>query len=290
MRVLVSFEGRVRPDSTGFHIVKSFQELGHEVDHVLPENIMRVNDGYDIYVKCDDGQKVTQWNPNLHPSHFIAIDTHIEHDWRIALAKSGKFDTVSVVHSDGLKLDWVRDDVYWLPVGCTPDWNYTGQWAKEYDGCFIGNFHNGLAGPRIEMLDTFFKSCPGPIFFGNRTFKDQTEKYGKSKLIFNRSINGDANMRVFEALCSGSCLVTDRVPDLDKLGFVDGVHYAGYSSGEELSVVVKDLLVNEEKRETIARQGRAEVVRAHTYAQRVQVLIGNLTKQMEKTNGLALSR
>lgn len=290
MKVLVSFEGRVRPDSTGFHVAKGFQELGHEVSHVLPEDIFKVKDAYDLYVKVDDGQKVTQWNPELHPSHYYCIDTHIENDWRVKLAKDGKFDTVSVVHSSGLNIDWGRDDVYFLPVGCTPEWNHTGQWKKEYDGCFIGNFHNNLAGPRIEMLDAFFKACPGPIFFGNRTFKEQAEKYGKSKLIFNRSINcggGEgANMRTFEAMCSCSCLVTDRVPDYEKLGFVDGVHYAGYSTKEELSAVVKDLLSNDEKREKIARQGREEVLANHTYAHRAKVLIGNLTKQMEKTNGL----
>lgn len=290
MRVLVSFEGRVRPDSTGFHIVKAFQELGHEVAHVLPENIMSVDGAYDLYVKVDDGQKVTQWNHNLHPSHYYCIDTHIETDWRIQLAKEGKFDSVSVVHSDGLKLDWGRDDVYWLPVGCTPDWNYIQRDRKDFDGCFVGNFHNGLAGPRIEMLDTFFKSCPGPIFFGNRTFREQAEKYALSKLVFNRSINGDVNMRFFEALCSGSCLVSDRVQDLDRLGFVDGVHYAGYSTKEQLAHTVKDLLANEDKREFIAKTGREEVVAKHTYAIRMSELLKRLPQKQETTNGLALSR
>lgn len=289
MKVLVSFENRVRPDSTGVYLVRAFEQLGHEVSHVLPENIMKVVGAYDLYVKCDDGQKVTQWNPELHPSHYFAIDTHIETDWRIKLAKDGNFDSVSVVHSEGLKLDWGRDDVFWLPVGCDPGLHYMGPRSKEYDGAFIGNFHNGLAGPRIDMLDAFFKACPGPIFFGNRTFKEMADKYGKSKLVFNRSINGDANMRTFEAMCSGSCLVTDRVPDLDKLGFVDGVHYAGYSSGEELESVVNDLLSNEEKRETIARTAHTEVVYKHKYADRMKLLL-NYLKEKEKTNGLALSR
>lgn len=281
MRILVSFEGRVRPDSTGFHIVKAFQELGHEVDHVLPENIQRVSGGYDLYVKCDDGQRNTAWNPNLHPSHYFCIDTHIETDWRIDIAQAGKFDSVSVVHSEGVSLPWGRDGVYWLPVGCTPDWNYTGHWQKEFDGVFIGNFHNNLAGPRIEMLDTFFKACHGPIFFGNRTFKDAANIYGKSKLVFNRSINGDVNMRVFEAMCSGSCLVTDRVPDLEKLGLIDGIDYAGYSSKEELAAVVKDLLANDDKRELIAKNGRYSVLDKHTYAHRMTQILDRLPQLQE---------
>ena len=275
MKVLVSLETRVRPDSTGVYIVEAFKQLGHEVAHVLPENMHTVHGGFDLYVKVDDGQKVTQWNPELHPSAYFCIDTHIETDWRIALAKSGRFDSVSVVHSDGLKLDWGRDDVYWNPVGCDPRIHYVGAKEKKYDGCFIGNFHNGLAGPRIEALDAFFRACP-TIFFGNRMFQQMAEKYAESRLVFNRSINGDANMRVFEALCSGSCLVTDRVPDLDRLGLVEGEHYVGYSGIEELAMVTRSLLANERERERIAAAGRARVLERHTYAHRAKLLLENL--------------
>lgn len=275
MKILVSLETRVRPDSTGVYIVEAFKQMGHEVAHVLPENIKDIRGGYDLYVKVDDGQKVTQWNPELHPSAYYCIDTHIETDWRIALARDGRFDSVSVVHSDGLKLDWGRDDVYWNPVGCDPKIHYIGARAKKYDGCFIGNFHNGLAGPRIEALDAFFRECPS-IFFGNRIFQEVTQKYAESRLVFNRSINGDANMRVFEAMCSGSCLVTDRVPDLDRLGFEDGVHYAGYSSIDELQAVTRRLLADDGERDRIASNGRLAVVGHHTYAHRMQTLLKRL--------------
>ena len=279
MKILVSFENRVRPDSTGVYILSGFKQLGHDVTHVLPEGMKDIHGGYDLYVKVDDGQRHTFWNPELHPSVYYCIDTHIEYDWRIALARDGKFDNVSVVHSDGLKLDWGRDDVYWNPVGCDPKIHYTGHWQKQYDGCFIGNFHNNLAGPRIEALDVFFKACPGPIFFGNRTFKDMADKYGQSKLVFNRSINGDANMRVFEAMCSGSCLVTDNVPDLAKLGFVDGVHFAGYNGPGDLEHLVGHLLTHDEQRKKIAKAGYDEVTSRHKYSDRMAVLLAKISEK-----------
>jgi spore maturation protein CgeB len=286
MRVMVSLETRVRPDSTGVYIIEAFRQLGHEVDHVLPEKIHEVKGGYDLYVKVDDGQRQTTWNPELHPSAYYCIDTHIESDWRIELARYGRFDSVSVAHHGGLALDWGRDDVYWNPVGCDPNIHCLGLMEKKYDGCFIGNFHNGLAGPRVEALDAFFKACRGPIFFGNRIFHEVTKKYAESRLVFNRSINGDANMRVFEALCSGSCLVTDRVPDMERLGFVDGLHYVGYSSLDELAAVTRSLLTNHEEREAIAHAGRI-AVSAHTYAERMKVLLQKLnlnTKEREHVN------
>ena len=272
MKILVSFENRVRPDSTGVYILSAFKQLGHEVTHILPENMKDIYGGYDLYVKVDDGI-YSAWNPELRNSHYFIIDSHIETGFRKKILEEGKFDTASVVHSQGLGVDWGRDDVYWNPVGCDPEIHNTGHWAKEYDGCFIGNFHNGLATPRVEMLDAFFKACPGQIFFGNRTFKDMTDKYGKSKLIFNRSINGDANMRVFEAMCSGSCLITDRVPDLDRLGFLDGVHYAGYNGPGDLTELTKYLLAHDDERERIAAAGRTEVMARHKYSDRITVLL-----------------
>ena len=284
MKILVSLETRVRPDSTGVYIIEAFKQLGHKVAHVLPENMHTIHGGFDLYVKVDDGQRVTQWNPDLHPSAYYCIDTHIESDWRIQLARDGRFDSVSVVHSQGLALDWGRDDVYWLPVGCDPVIHYVGAREKRFDGCAIMNFHNNLAGPRVEALDGFFRGCPGQIFFGNRIFQEVSEKYAESRLVFNRSIAGDVNMRVFEAMCSGSCLVTDRVADMEKLGLVDGVHFAGYNGPGDAEELARMLLADDETRERIAAAGRAEVLARHTYAHRMAVLLEklNLNKEIKE--------
>lgn len=288
MRIIVCFEGRIRPDSTGFYLLPALRSLGHEVTHITPDEIMSVKPGdADIFIKCDDGLSDRGWNPALHPSAYIVIDTHIESDWRVKLAADGKFDLVTVAQHDGLKLPWVQKSIY-NPLGCDQDKHYAGIHDKKYDGCFIGNFHNGLSGPRIEMLDAFFKACHGPIFFGARGPDQFPAIYAQSKLVFNRSINGDLNMRVFEALCSGSCLVTDKVPDLDRVGLVDGIHYAGYTDKENLERVVKDLISDDEKRERIAANGRAASFQ-HSYAKRMEVLLDalNLTKG-EKEHGYAI--
>lgn len=259
--------------------------------HVTPDKINDVLPGsHDLYIRCDDGLKELGWNDALHPSHFYAIDTHIETDWRIKMSRG--FDSVSVVHSSGLALDWGRTighDLFWIGVGCDPDKHSVGVKDKEYDGCAIMHFHNGLSGPRVDMLDAFFSECKG-IFFGNRTFLDMAEKYAQSKLVFNRSINGDLNMRTWEAMCSGSCLVTDRVADLDKVGAVDGVHYAGYSDADELRRVVRDLLTDDAKREKIAAAGR-EFALSNTYVHRMKDLLESIQlNKQEKENGYALSR
>jgi len=290
MKIIVSFEDRVRPDSTGVYMVRAFQQLGHEVLHVLPENIHSVKPGdADFYFKCDDGIPGQTWNPELKPSVYFVIDTHIESDWRIKFAYDGKFDYVTVAQPEGLELPWLNHNVSWLPLGCDPEIHHVGEREKIYDGAFVGNFHTAYASNRVETVHAFFDVCKN-LYFGNRTFQQMTGKYAQSKLVLNQAINGDMlNMRFFEALCSGSCLVSPRLKEGKTLGFVDGVHYAGYSDLAELRAVVKDLLENDAKREGIAREGRRAAI-SHTYAQRMKQLLETVYLNKGEQHGLAISR
>lgn len=272
MRVCVSFENRVRPDSTGVYFLNAFRALGHPTTHVLPEKIGSVQPGdFDLYVKVDDGM-YSPWPEKLSPAHYVVIDTHIETDWRLKIEAEGKFSSVSCTHRSGLTLPWKNKSAFWLPVACDPDMHYFGQVEKKYDGCFIGNFHSQYAGRRIEMLDVFFKHTP-VIFHGQRFFKEMAQKYAESRLVFNCSLNGDANMRFFEVLCSGACLVTDRIPDIDALGFLDKTHYLGYSNAEELAELVPAYLREHAVREQIASHGRQAVLKGHTYKDRASQII-----------------
>lgn len=284
MKIIVSFENRIRPDSTGVYFLRAAARLGHEAAHVLPEDIYKVKPGdADFFFKCDDGIPGQVWNPSLHPSAYQVIDTHIESDWRVKFASDGKFDVVGVAQPEGITLPWNNPCVFWSPLGCDPEMHHVGERDKVYDGCFIGNFHTEYANRRMQTVHEFFRLCHKP-YFGNRTFKEMAEKFAQSKLVLNQSINGDRfNMRFFEAMCSGSCLVTERLKESYTLGFADGVHYAGYSSIEELREVVKDLLSNDEKREGIARNGRLASIR-HTYWSRMVDFFNKLPKTTERTN------
>ena len=278
MKILVCFENRVRPDSTGGYFLTAFKSLGHEVTHVLPENIMDVKPGsYDFYFKCDDGI-YSPWNEKLSPSAYYCIDSHIETDWRLKIEEQGNFDHVYVCHRDGLQLPWVCKNITWLPVACDPEAHYAGKAQKKYDTCFIGNFHSQYAGRRVDMVDELFRCTPN-FFFGNRTFRDMAKKYAESKIVFNCSLNNDANMRVFEAMCSGSCLLTDRVQDLTALGFVEGVHYEGYKDAEELRKKVYMLLGKDDYRESLAENARTYVLSKHTYAHRCEVILSQVKEK-----------
>ena len=112
------------------------------------------------------------------------------------------------------------------------------------------------------------------MFIGNAYFEEMARVYSASRIVFNRSIKDDVNMRVFEALASGSLLLTN---DLAANGqaelFHDGVHLATYSDMEEMLDKVTYYRRHESLREKIAAAGAAEVLAKHTYRHRMETVL-----------------
>ena len=95
----------------------------------------------------------------------------------------------------------------------------------------------------------------------SRILEEMALFYSRCRIAFNRSLNEDLNMRVFEALCSGSMLLTDRLPvesGLERL-FQDRDHLVLYDD-DSLEGLVSYYLENVEEREAIAAKGRASVL------------------------------
>ena len=286
---MISFDDRLRADSTGVYFKKGLIEfLGPQnVMHVYPENLKNLT-GHEaeLFLKIDDGCSWNRWNPNLHPSIYYIIDTHIDLEWRQDLAKEGNFDLLCFAQTEGLREKWHTDFKGWVPLGCDKDIHDVGQKEKKYDVGFIGHFHSKYAAERIDYIHELFKSFPNFFYSNMRFFKDYTTKLAELRVVFNKSLNGDVNMRVFEALCSGSCLLTDRLPGLSSLGLIENVHYVGYSSKEEMIEQMKMLLSDEQRREEIAKRGQNIAQRFHTYTDRVKDIIklSMLIKTEEKEN------
>ena len=110
--------------------------------------------------------------------------------------------------------------------------------------------------------------------------EEMAEHYSKSRIVFNNAVNNDLNMRVFEALCSGSLLLTDFAPGsgLDEL-FQDKIHLVNYND-DELEDRVAEYLDNAAERERIATAGRKEVLQKHTYVHRADEIIRILNDEL----------
>ena len=86
-------------------------------------------------------------------------------------------------------------------------------------------------------------------FIGTAFFDEMARIYSASRVVFNRSLRNDVNMRVFEALACGSMLATNDLADNGQAElFRDRGHLATYRDpGEMLEIIagVEDVRCSE---------------------------------------------
>jgi glycosyltransferase involved in cell wall biosynthesis/tetratricopeptide (TPR) repeat protein len=258
-----------------------------------PQNIFRSNatplkqvmaelpDGWqpDFYLWVETGLSDIPVDLNEHkfPKACYLIDTHIHFERHLEIAKN--FDFIFLAQKAYVQpmLEAGVKNVIWLPLACDPEIHGRVDVDKEFDVGFVGtisstqNRRNALL---KKLQNKFDLNC-------QRKFMDEmAEHYCKSRIVFNNAINNDLNMRVFEALCSGSLLVTDSAlgSGLDEF-FDDKEHLVIYND-EKLEEVVSHYLNNKAERERISAKGRKEVLARHTYGHRIDQMIQLLNERI----------
>jgi len=279
-RVAIVFDNRARPETTGVYCRRALGSLV-EVEHFLPAELGRLpRQGFDLYLRIDDGLEA-RWPADLRPCAWWAIDTHLNFDW--CRRHAADFDLVFAAQSDGaagLRQVGIASAA-WLPLACDPDFHRPHEVALEFDACFVGNLFPGERADLIALLQHRFPR----MFVGQRYFEEMARTYSASRLVFNRSIRNDVNMRVFEALGCGALLLTNDLRDNgQEVLFRDGIHLATYRSAEELLDKAQFYLHQEEVRTRVAGAGRAEVLARHTYRHRMEQILQEANKQLARTS------
>ncbi len=209
------------------------------------------------------------------PKVCYLIDTHINFEKHIEIARSFDYiflaqkDYVSQMNDVGIK------NVFWLPLACDPDIHGGEEQSKEWDIGFVGTIPEAQTRRKIllERIGSRFNlNCD------RKFMEEMAEHYSRSKIVFNNAINSDLNMRVFEALCSGSMLITDHASGLEEL-FENKKHLVIYED-ESIEDQISYYLKNSTERQRIAEQGRREVLENHTYLHRAKTLINILDREI----------
>jgi len=158
----------------------------------------------------------------------------------------------------------------WIPLAYDSDlhpcFNNINNLSRPIDVCFIGmtgaGYENRRAG--LKCLDNLGLES---FIASGLVFDDYSRPYNKSKIAYNWSSSFDIPMRLFEGMAMGCCVVTNRIPFLDELGFVEGTHYLGFSNIGELEKVVLEAL-NSGRWQEVAKKGNL-AVQEHSYPNRV---------------------
>lgn len=258
-----------------WNALKRMQAEGKlEVDHLAPMDNVSLFGKYDAHLWVDWGEdglaglipyKMIECP---RPSIYWASDTHLGFDYRLEMARKADYAfcaqkrAVEDFAAAGVKAEW-------LPHAFEPQAYPKLEFAaKKYDVCFIGHINSEN---RIDALDRLFKEFPN-FFYGQRRFEEAAEKFCESRIVFNISMLDDVNMRTFEAMGTGSFLLTNWIPTIEEL-FEDGKHLVLYRSLDEMVDKARYYLTHDSERERIAAAGYEEVMAKHTIQHRVNRML-----------------
>ena len=278
-RVAIVYEDRVRQDTTGFHCHRALENI-IPTRHIRPDQVSDpTSDGVDLYVVIDDGL-VSELPPSCRPRVLWAIDTHLSFHRLEALAADT--DYLFSAQKDGAaRFQRAGFSAHWLPLAADPKIHRPQTALKTYDWAFVGS---PFLGERDRLLHILKARFPRN-FVGNRYFHEMAAIYSQSRVVFNRSVRNDVNMRVFEALACGGLLVTNDLADNGQAElFRDGVHLSTYRGDEELFDRVEWALSHPDVSHRIAMTGRHAVLERHTYLHRMLRLLEFAERQQSRVS------
>lgn len=273
-------------------MLKFHEEYGNtfEIDHIYPTGDLAPYGLYDLSIHVDWGEDgltgILPYKPiDLpKPVAYWCSDTHINnglpgdsYTYRLETAKKADFVFVAQKRAQE---EFKRDGVnaIWLPHAVEPLAYPKGELlTKKYDVCFVGHV-NSLN--RENALNRIFYEFPN-FYYGQALFEEAARKFSESKIVFNISMTDDINMRTFEAMATGSLLLTNWIPTIEEL-FEDGKHLVLYRSEEEMVDKARYYLKHDDEREAIAQAGYEAVIKNHKIQDRVDVILGEFMKSRKK--------
>jgi spore maturation protein CgeB len=277
-RVALIFDDQIRSDTTGVYVRRALASLGlASVVHFQPEQADLIpGAGFDAYLSIDDDTE-HRLPAHLRPRAYWAIDTH--RDFQARLERAVACDVVFGAQRDGaekLRAGGI-ESASWLPLACDPEVHCPHDVPKRYDVAFVGHTRPG---PRNDLLEVIRRQFP-QHFIGRAFFHGMASVYSASRVVFNRSIANDVNMRVFEAVACGSLLVTNDLAENGQAElFQDGVHLVAYREPGEMLEKIAYYLAHPDQRAKIEAAGRAEALARHTYRHRVERPLDEVEKRL----------
>jgi hypothetical protein len=172
------------------------------VDRIIEEHMK--GHAPDVIIVLDNSAPVMVQglDETVIPTLFYSVDTHHHADIHKYLCNV--FDVTLVAQRD------------YLPVfheaGHHPEW--FPLWAsrpivpsteKEMDAVFVGTLNAKLNPERVKFFNAL--KVKAPVHFQAGNF---WEIFPKAEIVINQTVKGDLNFRVFEAMMSGSALLTEH--------------------------------------------------------------------------------
>jgi len=261
MRVLINYSYQYYPFTTASYLEMALRAYPGIETFRIGENRIPCAD---LIINVEPNEFIISYPGKK--SCFWEIDNHIHQGQDVD--KYQKVDYVFVTQKHFLPL-YPKEKTHWLPLAADPEKHkFYDDEIQEFDVGFLGNDTYPERRALLELIGQNYKLLRSTAKPG----EEYSRMFSKCRMIFNRSMDNDLNMRVFEAMSIGRLLLTDKVEGIDDL-FVDGEHYVSYKDSTNLIDKIAYYLSHEKEREKIAKTGANYVRAEHTYQHRLEAIL-----------------
>lgn len=219
---------------------------------------------------------------------WYGIDTHM--NYKKHLLVSRLFDVTLIAQKQYVKnlLNDGIENVIWLPLGFPNKLlQQSSAVEKNIDISYVGSTEWEVNRERYNLLQIIEENFKN-ISIGKASNHEMIQIYSKSKIVFNKSVNNDVNMRFFEAMGSGAILVTDRIIDngVEDL-FEEGINYYTYTDAKSLIELINHLLDDDDLIKSSGYKNKKMIESMHTYEHRAKKII-DIILESSKSSSLKL--
>jgi hypothetical protein len=162
----------------------------------------------------------------------------------------------------------------WLPL-CAFEDDFVPQRQKEHFLTFVGRT-TAYRGKRQNLLRLLQKHFP-LVVKESVTRREMQELFARSQIVLNENLFSGLTLRVFQALASGSVLLTEAGGDGVDAHFSDGEHLVAFDA-ENILDILADMRRGMSRYEEIARRGRQRCREAHTSLARAGEFLARIAK------------
>lgn len=170
------------------------------------------------------------------------------------------------------KRDAERVGAKWLPLAVTPEYlESTPDMPVIYDAAFTGYIRDEGRGQLLSLLASHYVTCIQQGVFGQAAVSayKQARCGVNVPTQYGSPLAYDIPMRVTEIAATGVPLVTNALPELAELGFLDAQTCFTYEhSGDLLNAVKKAIHAP-----NVGIAGRKLILERHTYAHRAKTIL-----------------
>ena len=201
------------------------------------------------------------------PTIFYSVDAQHHIHWHKYLG--AVFDLVFVAHRDYIPQFLAEGaNAHWLPLWASKEPEVSSE--KTFESLFVGTLNPNLNKDRVEFFEKLQLEAPVEVRQGG-----WWDLFPKAKIVINQTVKGDLNFRVFEAMASGSMLLTERGSNGLFDLFQEGEHFACYNKGDvqEAAAQIKKYIDDDIERERIAQKGYEEIKKHHLESHRAKIVL-----------------